>query len=172
MCTTVHRIGSAALTHYLISSFSPSSEVGRARINHPPHSRGGNWACEKWEALLTATRLAAISIGLQIRWLCHSIIPYAFLTTEEERNFFFSKWDVVLDMIVSCWSRWAESLTTGEFREGKHCFFRSLWMTAWWLYQYNFKTKERRVKPSCLTSYLVSCKANKKEYISVILEVS
>lgn len=85
---------------------------------------------------------------------------------------FFSELDLALDMILSCWNRRVESLTTGEFREGKHGFFQSLWMTVWWLYQYNFKTKERRVEPSCLTSYLVSCKANKKEHISVILEVN
>lgn len=67
----------------------------------------------------------------------------------------------------------ASRIFNNRMAQGKEILLlQSLWLTAWWLYQYNFKTRERRVKRSCLTSYLVSRKANKKEYLSVVLEVN
>ena len=84
---------------------------------------------------------------------------------------FFSSWNLTLDVTLCCWNKWGESPTTGEFRERKPCLFQILWMTVWWLYQYSFKIKEKRVKPSCLMCYSVSWEANKNEYISVGLEL-
>lgn len=125
------------------------------------------------ETLCPGSHRSQLSTRRQTQESNHSITSYTFLTTEEGTFFFlfFPNRNLALDITLCCWNRWGESLTTGEFRERKHCCFQILWMTVWWLHQYSFKIKEKRVKPSCLMCYLVSWEANKNKYISVGLEL-
>lgn len=125
------------------------------------------------ETLCPGSHRSQLSTRRQTQESNHSITSYTFLTTEEGTFFFlfFPNRNLGLDITLCCWNRWGESLTTGEFRERKHCCFQILWMTVWWLHQYSFKIKEKRVKPSCLMCYLVSWEANKNKYISVGLEL-
>ena len=144
----------------------------RARINHLPHYERGNQGCSRWNTLPRVTQKPTQhqtpNSGVQS---FYHILHFSHNWRRDIFFLFFPNRNLALDITLCCWNRWGESLTTGEFRERKHCCFQILWMTVWWLHQYSFKIKEKRVKPSCLMCYLVSWEANKNEYISVGLEL-